>query len=587
MRKMQKRSILLAVTVILMAIMTTLSQASSGQSFWYGDEDKLYEILGNDSNGKFKSCLADKVIPYLNSETTGENLLDKWYGKIEKITEMLSDDGKIELQGCLSSIVQPVLNKKMQAYGNYTSQAGVTIHNKKKTSGGYTLLNPLKGHLCSQYLPQNPSAGYFYFSAVPPVFASPTLNTCSAILIDMNGDIVKEWPLLSAPAKMLPDGSVLGMAFRTDITVASGGIPTLMQLNWQGDEILWQWSGRAGVTSPTGGARVHHDFQREGNPVGYFAPLQDSLTDSGKSLILSNIDPLDVPAISKFPLIEEPIYEVAWDGSVLSTWRPSDHFDQMGFSDVAKDAIMNVQAANPGGTDWQHLNSASYLGKNKWYDTNNPDTWVFHPENIIFDSRTSNYIGIIASLDHPEGKWHKGEIVWRIGPDYSLGNRENTLKQIIGPHMAHMIPQGLPGAGNILVFDNGGVAGFGALVPGLPGTYPATYRDYSRIIEFNPKSLEVVWEYKNVAETTRANKVERKFYSMLISGAQRLANGNTMITEGMSGRVFEVTKDNEIVWEYNHRPEYANGFKIPGLPVPPQAIYRAYRVPAAWIPISP
>ena len=52
-------------------------------------------------------------------------------------------------------------------------------------------------------------------------------------------------------------------------------------------------------------------------------------------------------------------------------------------------------------------------------------------------------------------------------------------------------------------------------------------------------TLELVWSYTNP-----------RFFSTNISGAQRLPNGNTLITAGAGGRMFEVTKEGAIVWEY-------------------------------------
>jgi hypothetical protein len=196
-------------------------------------------------------------------------------------------------------------------------------------------------------------------------------------------------------------------------------------------------------------------------------------------------------------------------------------------------------------------------------------------------------LAIIARHDHPDGEtWKSGDIVWKVGPHYSPGYEEHKLGQIIGPHMTHIIPKGLPGAGNMLVFDNGGNAGYGSLLPGMPGHYPCTFRDYSRVIEFNPITLDIVWEYKKT-ETLDANEddkitaEERKFYSSYISGAQRLKNGNTLITEGGNGRVFEVTRKGKIVWEY------ISPYAGPNVPVPGSrnnAVYRAYRVPYSWAP---
>ncbi|NNK57052.1 MAG: thioredoxin, partial [Desulfofustis sp.] len=67
-----------------------------------------------------------------------------------------------------------------------------------------------------------------------------------------------------------------------------------------------------------------------------------------------------------------------------------------------------------------------------------------------------------------------------------------------------------------------------------------------------------------------------RFYSPFISSAQRLPNGNTLITEGSGGRIIEVTKDHEIVWEYIS-PYWGRQMNI-------NMIYRAYRVPYEWVP---
>ena len=128
------------------------------------------------------------------------------------------------------------------------------------------------------------------------------------------------------------------------------------------------------------------------------------------------------------------------------------------------------------------------------------------------------------------------------------GTPWESLGQIIGPHLAHMIPASLPGGGNILVFSNGGVSRFGSQRDDCPGTYPNAMSDYSRVVEFNPITYEVVWEYKNPTEFTDADdNLNRRFYSTFMCGAQRLENGNTLITETGKERVFEVTREGEIV----------------------------------------
>ena len=62
------------------------------------------------------------------------------------------------------------------------------------------------------------------------------------------------------------------------------------------------------------------------------------------------------------------------------------------------------------------------------------------------------------------------------------------------------------------------------------------------MIEIDMEKKEIVWQYTS-----------SPVFSMLsahIAGAERLNNGNTLICEGESGRVLEVTRDGEICWEW-------------------------------------
>ena len=78
--------------------------------------------------------------------------------------------------------------------------------------------------------------------------------------------------------------------------------------------------------------------------------------------------------------------------------------------------------------------------------------------------------------------------------------------------------------GNLLIFDNG------------------SRRGWSRVLELDPGTREIVWEY-------RADPPQ-SFFSSSRGSAQRLPNGNTLITDSVRGRVFEVTRAGEIVWEF-------------------------------------
>ena len=114
-----------------------------------------------------------------------------------------------------------------------------------------------------------------------------------------------------------------------------------------------------------------------------------------------------------------------------------------------------------------------------------------------------------------------------------------------GQHDAEMLPNG-----NVLFFANG---------IGVPkGIYN------SRVLEIKTENGEIDWEYEGSPIWS--------FFSPNISGCQRLKNGNTIICEGLNGRIFEVTKNKEIVWEFIN--PWFGDFHPSG---PSNAVFRAYR----------
>ena len=307
-------------------------------------------------------------------------------------------------------------------------------------------------------------------------------------------------------------------------------------------------------------ARLHHDWQREGNPVGYYAPGMNPATDRGRTLILAHKN-VTVPEITDKRLEDDYVVEVSWDGEVLWEWLASDHVDEFGLTEDARNVIYRSAKYNEerGSVDWLHINAMSYVGPNQWYDGGDER---FHPENVLLSLRRTNIIAIIDRT---------GAVVWRMGPDYRQSKELDEIGQIIGQHQPHIIPKGLPGAGNLLVFDNGGESGYGWANPAAPDGLLSVRRASSRVLEINPVTLEKVWEY------SVSGSEAFRFFSHYVSNAQRLPNGNTMINEGADGRIFEVTEEGEIVWEYIS-PYF--GKEIPER----HHIYRAHRVPYDWIP---
>ena len=411
------------------------------------------------------------------------------------------------------------------------------------------------------YKPEKCFSGYTIFQA----------KEVGALLIDMNGSEVQLWKDLHGfPNKLLPGGQVMGHLAERNNKYGMQDQTDLVQVDWDGN-IVWKFDQYEYIEDPGEEpqwmARQHHDYQREGNPVGYFVPGMDPKVDSGTTLILSHKN-LYNKEIADKKLLDDVIIEVDWNGDIIWEWVLSEHFDEFDFSEEAKNILFrdpNFRAAGGGMGDWMHVNSMSVLGPNRFYDSGDER---FHPDNIIWDARETN---ITAITDKQSGR-----IVWSIGPDYSKSPELRELGWIIGQHHAHMIPRGLPGEGNILVFDNGGWAGYGAPNPGAPTGAKNALRDYSRVLEFDPVTLKIIWQYTPTEAGYLQPVDASRFYSPFISSAQRLPNGNTLITEGSGGRIIEVTQDHEIVWEYIS-PYWGKQMKI-------NMIYRAYRVPYEWVP---
>ena len=411
------------------------------------------------------------------------------------------------------------------------------------------------------YYPDKCWSGYTIFMA----------RQTGPVLVDMNGNVVRLWKGLHGfPAKLLPGGQVMGSLGMRNPRYGYQDYTDVIQLDWEGN-VVWKFDQYEFIEDPGQDgmwmARQHHDYQREGIPGGYYAPEMEPLVDGGNTLILGHKDVTNAD-ISDRPLLDDVIYEVSWDGDILWEWVCSEHFGEMQFSEAAKNAMArypNMVVGKGEVGDWMHMNAISTLGPNRWYDAGDQR---FHPDNIIWDGRQTNIIGITDK--------ESGKIVWHIGPDYDRNEALRELGWIIGQHHAHMIPKGLPGEGNILVFDNGGFAGYGSPNPGAAQGHNHALRDFSRVIEFDPITLKIVWQYSYVEAGYIPKMNSHKFYSPLISSAQRLVNGNTLIAEGSGGRIIEVTKNGEIVWEYIS-PYF-------GMDNMSNHVYRAYRVPYEGVP---
>jgi len=323
-------------------------------------------------------------------------------------------------------------------------------------------------------------------------------------LIDMEGNIVKTWDMSPVDIdyiRPLPDGGFMGLSpFQN----------WLVEVDWDG-QIVWDFH--------PDDVNMHHNYQK---------------LDNGNYMFLAH-EKMWIPSFSLYEFNYDYYVEMTPDYEVVWIWNTWEHLLEFDFSIESRLYIWPPKTIYffP---DFSHSNSIQSLPPNQ-----HEAIPAFKRGNILISQRNTNIIFIIDK--------ETGEIAWQVGPDDYL---------TIGQHDAYMIEQGMPGAGNILVFDNGGAAG-----------YPMQYRQYSKVVEIDPPTKEIVWTY-TASKGLRPNTT---FHSAYISGAQRLPNGNTLITEGASGRIFEVTEEGTTVWEYIESN-------------PPKENYKAYRTEYDWPPTA-
>ena len=161
--------------------------------------------------------------------------------------------------------------------------------------------------------------------------------------------------------------------------------------------------------------------------------------------------------------------------------------------------------------EWTHLNSLELTPEGDW----------------LVSFRLTDTVAVIDG--------ETGDVRWRWGRGV----------------LSHQHHATSTGDGRFLIFDN--------------GCHRLEAPSFSQIVEVDQKTKEIVWSYK--AEPILA------FFSFMISGCERLADGNTLITEGATGRIFEITPEGETVWEY------VSPWMVPSRFGPSTAVFRAYRIP--------
>jgi hypothetical protein len=431
------------------------------------------------------------------------------------------------------------------------------------------------------------------------------MMSAKTYLIDMQGKVVRQWESDSntaLSAYLLENGHLLRTGTLTKDKLPFGGPGVggkIQEFNWNG-ELVWDFTFCNAKQVP------HHDITKlpNGNVlmIVWETKTFSETFAAGRMPQLSDSGPFRLDCIIEIKPTGKTTGDVVWEWHVWDHVIQDHDSSKANYGDVAKhperidlnfgegeglaplfaqkdglDKLRSIgyvrsppgrnQPYNPG---WTHLNSVAY---NPELDQIMLSALGFSEVWIIDHSTTT-----AEAAGHSGGRRGKGgDLLYRWGNPRAYRAGSDTDQQLFGQHAAHWIAPGLPGAGHLLVFDNGlgrTTSKFSSVVEIiLPVDSQGRYLCKPGAA-FGPD--KPIWSYTAPTPTD--------FFSEHLSSAQRLKNGNTLIGSGDEGRIFEITPKGEVVWDYRLAPHVGPAMVVPGRRQPwtapaSDAVFCAWRYP--------
>jgi len=349
-------------------------------------------------------------------------------------------------------------------------------------------------------------------------------GSTTSLLVDKQGNTLYEWNFetnLGNDFELLPDGKSIGMFKRSDPVVSFGGYGGVVKIFDEAGTEAWSYD------YVNGNDIGHHDVEMLPNGNVIF-------------LVWEEIDAAEVQAagvdfdsnvyVETLIEVNPNTNQVEWE------WRSWDHIVQEHDSNAPNYGAIsdNPQRINinynlkPSG-DFMHANGLSYDAvKDVVYISVN-----FFSEVWAVDHSTT----INEASSNSGGNYNKGgDLLYRFGNPMAYNNSSGT-RTFYSNHFPNLLKNGVPGAGNMLIYGNSGPDGL----------------QQSTVYEMRLPEPYSLLPNTNNEPTTVWSFTDEELHFVRISGADRLGNGNTLICEGDFG-MWEVTPDGDVVWKYESEP---------------------------------
>jgi hypothetical protein len=351
-------------------------------------------------------------------------------------------------------------------------------------------------------------------------------------LINNCGEKVHSWTSQYNPglsSYLLEDGSLL----RTGRLPGMGGGSGIVEMIDWNDNVIWSHS----VTNSHG--RQHHDIELLPNG-NILLIVWDKRT---KAEVIQNGSSTNNNYINSEQIVEIKPDILNGGATVVWEWKAWDHIIQDAVSGKDNYGVVadhperiDVNFLAHTKTDWLHFNGVDY---NEEFDQIIISVHNFS-EFWIIDHSTS----ISEAADTTGGTYGKGgDLLYRWGNPQTYDQGTANDQKLFLQHHTHWIPDSLKDAGKIILFNN------------QAGTLQNQNFSSVNVLEL-PIDQNGFYTYNGGAygptdfDWTYTAPTKTDFFSNIISGVQRLENGNTLICEGVGGTFFEVDSNGNTVWEY-------------------------------------
>ena len=365
------------------------------------------------------------------------------------------------------------------------------------------------------------------------------LNQPNTFLVDDQGNTVHTWPSGSNPGNTVyvEEDGVLLRAIKTGVSGPGGVGGAVERIAFDGTQ-LWQFD------YDTGGVIHHHDVESlpNGNVllIAWEVKTQAEAIQAGRNPAL----------VTSSTFMPDHIVEVQQTGPTSGTivweWHVWDHLIQDfdgtkdNFGDpAAHPELVDVNYPATNVSDWNHANSVDYDPANDWIVI----SANFQDEFWIIDHSTTT----AEAAGHTGGDHGKGgDLLYRWGNPEAFRAGTPADKKLFRQHGVKFIDAGLPGEGNIILYNN-------QIAPTSRVEEIELPLDAQGDFIFGPGGVwgpdAPLWTYQDPAMN-----------SAIMSSAERLPNGNTLICTGQQGRIFEITTGGTNVWEIGVTTTFRAGY---------------------------